>query len=590
MRYLLSVCVLFCATSLYAAPLTLNEVCEAACMIYNGYAAGSGTCISKDDTSHYILTNAHVVSNSQEVSVYLFKHGYRSKPIKGKVIWKAFDRNSDKDLAVVKVPTVSFGLYPPRVIPIVNKDYKFTKDGYMYSAGVPEAKWLMGWEGRVVQDKVSRILFTPGPSQGQSGSGIFVLVKNKEGELETRLAAVLTWVFEGGNFKTRTHGGAIPVSTFHSLLNNEKQVSYKLPRGYKTIAIATNNYALGSDGKSHRLYLDNNNDLYVQTPEGVKNFKIVGWSTQKPNGEQPPRRPPMVMPKRQPNCPSGNCPNQMPEQIEQPKEVPLPDNIYGNDPDGGIPDDKEIETLNNTVKLYQEQIEKLTKEAVETVKENADLKEIAAKSAEDISALQAKTELLVKQHDEQVLTDNKTITELQNSLKEKESLLTTAQKEKEVVTQALNSVDTVIKTTVDEKEDLQAKVDEHKEEVAQITASLDSESTQKEVAFGVAILTGLGIGLRSLLKWRLSNRALKAIGDVVGPVTTTKEEVKALQDSIKPDAPSIVVMNEAATEPIAVPVEPVAPVVEPAPVEVAYTPTLEELAKELKELKALLSK
>ena len=91
------------------------------------------------------------------------------------------------------------------------------------TAGCPHSSWLRAMEGHIL--KVSDVIFfTPPPMPGQSGSGIFVHIK-EEGETNTKLAAIITWHIKYHYLKKDGYpnsiGGAIPMKNLHSAIENK---------------------------------------------------------------------------------------------------------------------------------------------------------------------------------------------------------------------------------------------------------------------------------------------------------------------------------------------------------------------------------
>jgi S1-C subfamily serine protease len=107
------VILLVISSFVYAKPLTLNQISEATCRVQVGNdrekSFGSGTCIAKDDSNYYILTNGHVIGNSAEGYVEFFKSGYKTREIPATVIWKAYQKNTDIDFAILSVKKEYFG-------------------------------------------------------------------------------------------------------------------------------------------------------------------------------------------------------------------------------------------------------------------------------------------------------------------------------------------------------------------------------------------------------------------------------------------------------------------------------------------------
>lgn len=214
-------------TTAFAEKLSMKQILEATCRVHTiegGY--GTGTCINHINGKYQILTNQHVVSNKDDVTVEFFKNGYKTLPIKGKVIWRAHDNNLAIDFAIIEVLEQYFGEHPPRIIKVVNKEHRLKKRQVFITAGCPQARWARALEGHVV-DIDSIIYFTPPPLPGQSGSGIFVNIVDKNGETNTRLAAIITWYFGQHSLRpdgySTSLGGAIPIKNLYQVINGERE-------------------------------------------------------------------------------------------------------------------------------------------------------------------------------------------------------------------------------------------------------------------------------------------------------------------------------------------------------------------------------
>jgi len=268
-----AIAMMFCATNVDARPLSLNEISQAVCRVKAGTtmkSAGTGTCIGEtpDGSAYYVLTNAHVVDNHKTAKLEFFKGGYISKQLTANVEWRAYQRGSDVDFAILTVTKAQFGEHPPRIIPLAPEGYRPTTGHYIAAAGCPSARWVQSWEGHITMDRSSRILFAPAPVGGQSGSGITVLVQGKDGEWYTRVGAVLTWrIGENSNVQ----GGAIPVSTLYNVMRGT-HAAYEVPVSYTEVAAK---YALGSDGKHYRIYLDSSGNKTVRMDN--PNVNIISW-------------------------------------------------------------------------------------------------------------------------------------------------------------------------------------------------------------------------------------------------------------------------------------------------------------------------
>ena len=329
----LSVCIFLALCSSASAKfLTLNEIGEASCRVNADDARGSGTSIAQDKQFIYILTNAHVVGNSRRVTCEFFRYGRKTPALAGEVIWRAYSEKRVLDFAIIRVPKSLFGSMPPRIVPLAPPTHLVKKDDYIASAGCPQGRWLQLWEGHALSaGSQSRVLFTPPPLGGQSGSGVYTLINGN-----THLAAVLTWRVDDDK------GGAIHISNFWRAIKgevNENQFE-KVPSTWKFAGEAQTAKAKKIEGKTirKRAYYarGSNGYYYLQTfkqgvqwksviiPNEHKNVRIVEWNVLLDI-----------------ECPFGICPPFIPPQNPNPSPpdnpTPNPDIPFPNpdeDPDG----------------------------------------------------------------------------------------------------------------------------------------------------------------------------------------------------------------------------------------------------------------
>ena len=339
---LLSTCLFFfLSTPALAKFLTLNEIGEASCRVNADDARGSGTSIAQDKQFIYVLTNAHVVGNSRRATCEFFRYGRKTAPLAGEVIWRAYSEQSVLDFAIIRIPKSLFGSMPPRIVPLAPPTHIIKKDDYIASAGCPQGRWLQLWEGHALSTgSQSRVLFTPPPLGGQSGSGVYTMIKG-----HTHLAAVLTWNVDGDK------GGAIHIANFWRAIKgevNENQFE-KIPSTWKFAGEPSTPKAKRLEGKTVRkkayYALASNGYYYLQTfKEGIqwksvtipnehKNVKIVRWNIlldiECPFGICPPFIPP-----QNPRPPPPDAPN---PDIPFPNPDDNPDGSPGGDGDGDNP-------------------------------------------------------------------------------------------------------------------------------------------------------------------------------------------------------------------------------------------------------------
>lgn len=265
---------LLCAANLYAAPLTLNEIGEAACRVSVPRAMGSGICFKFDGSKYYVLTNFHVVENNSAAFVEFFKYGYKTKKIEGKVVWRSFKDSSDVDFAIIAIDKEKFADYAPRVIPLMGPDEKIKSGDYIASVGCPEGRWAQGWEGHFNGNSNSRLYFVPAPVGGQSGSGVIVNIKTKNGYV-SKVGAIVTYQISEGILKIGKGdngyvGGAIPIATLYKVLSKQ---TYK-PVSFSPLTHRYMSYVLCSNGQVYESYINGNGKECVDIPNGTT---VIQW-------------------------------------------------------------------------------------------------------------------------------------------------------------------------------------------------------------------------------------------------------------------------------------------------------------------------
>ena len=351
--------------------LTLNEIGEASCRVNADNSKGSGTSIAQDKQFVYVLTNAHVVGNSRRTTCEFFRYGRKTAPLAGEVIWRAYSEQRVLDFAVIRIPKSLFGSMPPRIVPLAPPTHIVKKDDYISSAGCPQGRWLQLWEGHALSTgSQSRVLFTPPPLGGQSGSGVYTMIKGN-----THLAAVLTWRVDSDK------GGAIHIANFWRAIKGEVNENNfeKVPSTWKFAGEASppQPKAKKIEGKTvrKRAYyaLASNDYYYLQTfREGIQwksvtiptGVKVVQWNVL-----------------LDVECPFGICPPFIPPQNPRPPphhpnpDIPFPDptnpdgspggdgegeNPFGKVPPNYVPDDTKAK-----IEELEKRVTELEKERVE---------------------------------------------------------------------------------------------------------------------------------------------------------------------------------------------------------------------------------
>ena len=389
MRSLLLSFILFfalCSSTAYGKFLSLNEIGEAACRVRVSSSAGSGTSIAADDEHVYVLTNAHVVGSSRQATCEFFRYGRKTQRLPGSIIWKSHSSRSVRDFAIIRIKKSLFGAFPPRIVELAPVDHVVKQDDYIASAGCPQARWLQLWEGHALSEASNnRVLFTPPPLGGQSGSGVFTVIDG-----DTYLCAILTWRIENSK------GGAIHIGNFLRALKGEASHNddIEIPESWQYAAQPIQQpsttksayYALGSNGM---YYLQNFNSVgweqSVTLPAGHEGTKIVKWN---------------VILKVQ--CPGGRCPpfisppnNQLPPNNNPPENGPLPPNGEGN-PYGVLPPNfgEKVPDKNKVIDEYKITIDALKKEIEGLVQQVTNLNVSLTEKTSTVDALVQEKEAL----------------------------------------------------------------------------------------------------------------------------------------------------------------------------------------------------
>ena len=367
MRSLLLSFMLFfaiCSSAAYGKFLSLNEIGEAACRVRVSSSAGSGTSIAEDDEHVYVLTNAHVVGSNRQATCEFFRYGRKTQRLPGSVIWKSHSNRSVKDFAIIRIKKSLFGAFPPRIVELAPVDHVVKQNDYIASAGCPQARWLQLWEGHALSEASNnRVLFTPPPLGGQSGSGVFTVIDG-----DTYLCAVLTWRIESDK------GGAIHIGNFLRAVKGEASHNndIEIPAHWEYAAQSTQPlpttqnayYALASNGT---YYLQNFTSVgwerSVTLPVGHEGTRIIKWN---------------VILKVQ--CPGGRCPpfisppnNNQPPNNGPPNGNPPPNG--GDNPYGVLPPNfgQQIPDKNKVIDEYKITIDSLKTEIEGLVQQVTDL-------------------------------------------------------------------------------------------------------------------------------------------------------------------------------------------------------------------------
>ena len=252
----------------------------------------------------------------RQATCEFFRYGRKTQRLPGSIIWKSHSNRSVRDFAIIRIKKSLFGAFPPRIVELAPIDHVVKQDDYIASAGCPQARWLQLWEGHALSEASNnRVLFTPPPLGGQSGSGVFTVIDG-----DTYLCAILTWRIENSK------GGAIHIGNFLRALKGETSHNndIEIPESWEYAAQPTQQssttktayYALGSNGT---YYLQNFNSVgweqSVTLPVGHEGTRIIKWNVilevQCPGG----RCPPFISP------PNNQLPNSQPPNNNPPEST-----------------------------------------------------------------------------------------------------------------------------------------------------------------------------------------------------------------------------------------------------------------------------
>jgi hypothetical protein len=333
-----------------AVALVLNSSCR----VSADTRRGSGMCISKDDKYHYIITNAHVVGTQRSVYVEFFKQGLKTYRLPGNAFKIWFQNGTDLDLAMIAVDNKFFKVHPPDIIPLAPDDNGVGENYFIVSAGCPLAGWLIAWQGKIEKVENTRLIFTPPPKSGQSGSGIVSFVKQSDGSYRAMVVGIVTWRISPGSVMLRNKtdangfefdkGGAIPVSTLNALLRKENHSPIAIPANYECIAetVAAKDpfcqkcdktvmdHALGNDGEYYCVEYDGNFEPTCNTPKNVEILRFPHIFRRDRNPIYPDKR---LLPPNAPDCcpprEDGILPLKPGGPFDRRPEQPPSDDPYG---------------------------------------------------------------------------------------------------------------------------------------------------------------------------------------------------------------------------------------------------------------------
>jgi len=175
-------CIVVCLVGTKCAHAGLSECIDATCRVHNGRVVGSGCCIQISDDYVWVLTNAHVATQSRAWCEF-YRAGHASRKMEGQVAY----RDQSIDAAIIAIHKSHFQGHLPPAIPVAAANYKVQPGETITSVGCAEGHWPSAWRGHAIGysgTKVIDLRFRPAPEGGRSGSAIF----DAEG---TRIVALL---------------------------------------------------------------------------------------------------------------------------------------------------------------------------------------------------------------------------------------------------------------------------------------------------------------------------------------------------------------------------------------------------------------
>lgn len=310
MKNLLTIALILFPSTLFAEHLFLDQVSQSTCKITiqnrdvfgrTVYGYGTGTVISEDDDSYFILTNGHIITDHKQALVEFFYNGYKSASANSTVVWSRFQEGSTIDAALLSVKKSVFGKIHPKVIPLADKNIQLKDGDYIYSSGCPNGRWAQAWEGRVIKTSENITYINSPPVEGQSGSAILADIKDDKGNTNTRVVGLLSWRFG----RQSTYGGGVSLSRLYEIMTGvpKKDVitasySYLVPAQHTQDDVCDicrklfSEHLVFPDGNGG-FYRSKNGDIRISCPteklitSGIRTREIVGTC---------------------PTCPPGGCP------------------------------------------------------------------------------------------------------------------------------------------------------------------------------------------------------------------------------------------------------------------------------------------
>lgn len=408
---------------------------DAACRVRaslgrGGAGLGSGTVVKEDETSYYVLTNAHVVQGGMSFSVQFFRNGQFTVHIPAQVVFSKLSKEQGIDFAVLQIAKQSLQGLKLRVIPMAPPDTTLQAGDFITGSGCPRGSWMQTWEARVYQDEGNTLKFNMIPEQGQSGSGIL----KKVGD-HYYVVGIVTW-------RSDQWGGGVTVQgVANGYLGRVVQTSFN-PDEWENASTPVHDTHV-VDKATGKVYYG------ISTKLGMV-F----------HGDKPPETAELEVR----DCPGGRCPvpgggggffgGTRPQQ-NQPEAPPGGPKLFEDFNDGIVPlEDEEIKKL-------KDKIVELEKELAEYKIENGTLKD----QIEEINKKVAELEQL-----------NNNLTEKHRQLEaEKQQVLGDVEKKKEYIAE----IEEQSKNLNKEKEGLVGKIGDLQQQIKDKIAELEKKAEEK---------------------------------------------------------------------------------------------------------------
>lgn len=191
---------------------TLEDAHGASCRVCVSGARGTGFFFGAKGDDAYIATNYHVVTKNDSARLDFWTNG-KMESINGRIDWRAFDRDSPEDFAVIVVSAAELKKINPPWIALGGSDAKPSVGAVIVSSGAPDGRFTQAWKGQVLEYYNGKTaVFSPPPVPGQSGSAVCEYI---DGELF--VTGILTWLL-GEKGRDDSKGGAIPIANLYKAL------------------------------------------------------------------------------------------------------------------------------------------------------------------------------------------------------------------------------------------------------------------------------------------------------------------------------------------------------------------------------------